>query len=299
MRDISLDNFVGQTNTVNTLKVISRSAKMRNVAMPHIMFYGASGCGKTQLAMSLSKHYGCSIQIVNAAAIKNINDLSKFIFNLNEDDILFIDEIHRLSKKTQEALFHVLEDFRLDITVKNNVESYQLDPFTCIAATTDLGLLLKPLRDRFKHNLELELYNNDEMMEIIKFYVAQNRLSITKGGANIIINTSRGTPRLCKSHVEWVRDYCLVHNIKVADSDVVSKALMAQGYDENGMSKMDRRYLSFLSKMNGPVGVDTISSGINLDIETISNVIEPWLIQNNIVFKTPKGRVINNNNRVN
>lgn len=294
MRNISLDSFIGQTNTVSTLKVLAKSARMRSVAIPHIMFYGASGCGKTQLAMSLASYFGCQIQIVNAAAIKNIEDLSKFIFKLNEDDILFIDEIHRLNKKTQESLFHVLEDFRLDIAEKQRVVSYTLDPFTCVAATTDLGLLLKPLRDRFKHNLELELYDDEDMMKIAKFYVHQNKVSMTKEAAEIIIKASRGTPRLCKSHIEWVRDYCLVHKEKLANREIVSKALAERGYDDNGMSKMDRRYISYLKNIKVPVGLDTIASAINIDTETIANVIEPWLLQKNILIKSPRGRILAN-----
>ena len=292
MRNISLDKFIGQTNVVNTLKVLAKSAKMRSVSMPHIMLYGASGCGKTQLAMSLAKYYGCNIQIVNAASIKNINDLARFIFKLNEDDILFIDEIHRLSKKTQEALFHVLEDFRLDIPNKETVESYKLDPFTCIAATTDFGLLLKPLRDRFQQKLELQTYNDSDMLEIAKLYVAQNQMKITNGGAEIVIKASRGTPRICKSNIEWVRDYCLVNRVDIATREIVAAALAIQGYDEHGMCEMDRRYIDFLKASNGPVGLETIALAINIDTSTISNVIEPWLILNKIIVKGPKGRYL-------
>ena len=292
MRNIHLDNFIGQKNVVNTLKVLAKSAKMRMVSMPHIMLYGASGCGKTQLAMSLAQYYGSKIQIVNAASIKSIDDLAKFILKLNEDDILFIDEIHRLNKKTQESLFHVLEDFRLDLANRDNIVSYKLDSFTCVAATTDFGLLLKPLRDRFQQKLELQIYNDTDMLEIAKLYVGQNKLKITKEGAELVIRASRGTPRICKSNIEWVRDYCLVNNVDIANKDIVNQALMMQGYDEHGMSEMDRRYIDFLKTSNTPVGLETISLAINIDINTISNVIEPWLILNKIIIKGPKGRYL-------
>lgn len=297
LRPNTFDSIVGQESAIEVLKIACNSAKLRSDCVGHTLLYGPAGTGKTTIAESISNYMGSSTKRLLSSNINNVKDILSTILNIQEGDVLFIDEIHRLNKRLSECIYTVLEDFRIDVPVSKNKEeseiiSFDLPKFTVVGATTDAGNLSKPLLDRFKIKLKLNLYSAGDLANIIEVNSKKLKMSIDTPAILGLAKASRGTPRIANSLLEWIRDYSVSKGESNINRTVVASALNLQGIDEDGTTDQDRIYLSFLKKMKGqPVGVNTISSATNLDKATIENIIEPFLLQKQLISRTARGRV--------
>jgi len=294
MRPTRLEDIIGQEKLIQTLNISINSANKRKDSLGHTILSGPAGLGKTTLATAIANELGSDIYVANGASIKNSEKLLNYLIKLEDRDVLFIDEIHRMPISVYEFLYPVMEDFRMDMVEENGeVISDFIEKFTLIGATTELGSLPKPLRDRFKVQATLETYNKKDISKIIYSNCQSNDLKITNNAISYLAGVCRGTPRIAISLVEWLRDYCIAKGIRVATEAHTEAAMSMKEIGPDGSTLDDRKYLNFLKKQNKPVGVSTISSSINIDVETIETVIEPWLLSNNKILKTLKGRVIN------
>jgi Holliday junction DNA helicase RuvB len=282
---------------MEVLKIACNSAKLRSDCVGHTLLYGPAGTGKTTIAKAIANHMGSDTKMVLASNVNNVKDILSTILNIQEGDVLFIDEIHRLNKRLSECIYTVLEDFRIDVPVAKNKEeseiiSFELPKFTVVGATTDAGNISKPLLDRFKIKLKLNLYSAGDLANIIQFNSKKLKMSMDSPAILGLAKASRGTPRIANSLLEWIRDYSVSKGESNINRTVVTSALNLQGIDEDGTTDQDRIYLSFLKKMKGqPVGVNTISSATNLDKATIENIIEPFLLQKQLIARTTRGRI--------
>ena len=300
LRPDNFDNIIGQEEIINNLKISVTSARKRGDVLQHCLFYGNAGLGKTTIARALANELDIDIQIANGASLSTNRDVLPYLMKLKEGSILFIDEIHRVNKKVQEYLLTVIEDFRLDIVIPAGKKDFgetitiDLPKFCLVGATTEMGDLVQPFLDRFKLKHFMRFYSSDELLLMLKGNSSKLKVDVSEAGLNVIAKASRGTPRIANSLLEWVRDYQIANDLQGLEKEQVTTAIKMQGIDENGLNPIDRDYLSVLEKLSkeSPVGVNTLCSALSLDKNTIEQKIEPWLIQQGYISKTPKGRIL-------
>ena len=297
LRPSSLDDFIGQTRIKENLKVFIKAALARNEALDHILFYGPPGLGKTSLAIVVSKELGVNIKTTSGPVLEKPGDLAAILSNLNEKDVLFIDEIHRLPKIVEEILYPAMEDFMIDIKIGQGPSArslrINLPKFTLIGATTRAGMLTSPLRDRFGFTARLEFYNEEELVAIVKRSAKILRIDIEDSGAMEIAKRSRGTPRIANRILKRLRDFAQVMGNGVITKEISEKGLDALDIDKEGLDFMDREILSVIIHKfhGGPVGIDTLSVAVGEEKDTIEDIYEPYLIQRGFISRTPRGRV--------
>jgi len=292
------DDFIGQSDVKRNLSVFAESAKHRDSAMDHVLFYGPPGLGKTTLAQIIAHELGVNFRTSSGPVLTKAGDLAALLTNLEPRDVLFIDEIHRLNPIVEEILYPALEDFALDLIIGEGpaARSVRIDlqPFTLIGATTRLGLLTTPLRDRFGIPTKLQFYQVDELILIISRLSGLLECKITEDGALEIAKRARGTPRIAGRLLRRVVDYAIVEGNGEVTRDIADLALSRLGVDSLGLDAADRRYLSFLSEHynGGPVGVETIAAALSEPRDAIEEVIEPFLIQEGLLQRTSRGRAL-------
>lgn len=297
LRPLTFDNYIGQKKAKDNLKVYIEAAKMRGDSLDHVLFYGPPGLGKTTLSGIIANEMGVKMKTTSGPAIEKPGEIAAILQTLNEGDVLFIDEIHRLNRQVEEILYPAMEDFAIDIMVGSGptAKSIRLDlpKFTLVGATTRAGLLTAPLRDRFGVIHKLEFYTPEELSTIIINSAKKLNVKIDKDGAYELARRSRGTPRLANRLLKRVRDFAIVRFDGDITYDVAVNALDLMDVDKMGLDYVDRNViLTIINKFSGgPVGLDTIAASIGEDSGTIEDVYEPYLIQNGFINRTPKGRV--------
>lgn len=299
IRPDSFSSFFGQSQIKKTLRVYIDAAKIRGDQLDHVLLYGPPGLGKTTLSNIIAKEMGVNMRTTSGPAIERPGDMAAILNELSSGDILFIDEIHRMPRVVEEVLYSAMEDFFIDIIIgKGQGQSAKsvrlnLPPFTLVGATTRIGLLTSPLRDRFGVIAHMELYTTDELAEIVERSAGVLNIEITKQGAIEIARRSRGTPRIANRLLRRVRDFATVANQGITDS-LAEKSLDTLDVDKMGLDQLDRKLLeSIIYKFNcGPVGLDTLAISINEDPGAIEDVYEPYLIQLGFLARTPRGRIV-------
>lgn len=298
LRPQTLDDYIGQKKAAENLKIFIEAAKLRGEPLDHVLFYGPPGLGKTTLAGIIANEMGVDIRITSGPAIERAGDLAAILTNLNENDVLFIDEIHRLNRSVEEVLYSAMEDFALDIIIGKgpSARSIRLDiaKFTLIGATTRAGSLSAPLRDRFGVSCKFELYTTEELMKIIGRSAGILNVTADEQSMEEMAKRSRGTPRVANRMLKRVRDFSQVKGDGNIDIDITRKALEALGVDPMGLESLDREILRTIIQRfkGGPVGIDTIAASIGEERVTIEDVYEPYLIQAGFLHRTQKGRVV-------
>ena len=298
LRPITLDEYVGQESVKEQLKISIEATKQRNQALDHVLLYGPPGLGKTTLSNIIAHELGVNIRITSGPAIEKMGDLAALLTSLQENDVLFIDEIHRLPRTVEEVLYPAMEDYTLDFFVGKGPSARSirmpLAHFTLVGATTRAGQLSTPLRDRFGIQHKLELYTHEELKRIITRSASILDVSITEDGALELAKRSRGTPRIANRLLKRVRDYAQVKGNGDIDLDITNYALEKLDIDELGLDSLDRRILSTIIKYynGGPVGLETLSVTIGEEAITIEDVYEPYLIQIGFIKRTPRGRCV-------
>jgi Holliday junction DNA helicase RuvB len=288
---------LGQSKIKSNMKVYIKAAKMRNEQLDHVLLYGPPGLGKTTLSTIIAKELGVNIKTTSGPAIERPGDMAAILNDLAEGDILFIDEIHRLSRTVEEVLYPAMEDFVIDIMIGKGqgAKSIRLNlpPFTLVGATTRVGMLTSPMRDRFGVIHRMEPYTNEELTSIVERSAGILNIEITNQGATEIAKRSRGTPRIANRLLKRVRDFATVRNESITDA-VADDALNILEIDKHGLDQTDHKLLdSIIHKFGcGPVGLDTLAVSINEDPGTIEDVYEPYLIQLGFLARTPRGRII-------
>ena len=298
IRPESLDEYIGQTEVKENIRVFIEAAKMRNEPLDHVLLYGPPGLGKTTLANIITNELGTNLKTASGPAIEKSGDLAAILSTLEPGDVLFIDEIHRMPRFIEEILYPAMEDFTLDIVIgqDNNTRSIKIDlpPFTLVGATTRAGDLTSPLRDRFGITCKLKYYDEDELRLIIERTSRVLKMPISHNAATSLAKRSRGTPRIANRLFKRVRDFALVDGLSEINEEITDKALSRLKVDKVGLDEVDHQFLlSIIEKFNGgPVGVETIASSIGEEISTIEDVIEPYLLQNGFIKRTARGRVV-------
>lgn len=296
LRPKRLDDYLGQTRVKESLSILIQAARQRGECMDHVLFSGPPGLGKTTLATVVANELGANIRTTSGPAIARPGDLAAILTNLEEGDVLFIDEIHRLNRQVEEVLYPALEDYVLDIVVGKGpaARSIRLDlpKFTLVGATTRTGLLTGPLRDRFGIVFRLDYYTPEELSDIVKRSSGILDVSIDEEGALEIARRSRGTPRLANRLLKRVRDWAQVRGSGSIDEDTAAQALSFFEVDSLGLDSLDNKILELLCVSFGgrPVGLSTLSSALAEDPDTVEDVYEPYLIQQGLIMRTPKGR---------
>lgn len=298
LRPKTLNDYIGQEKAKENLKIYIEAAKMRGESLDHVLLYGPPGLGKTTLSNIIANEMGVNIRITSGPAIEKQGDLAALLTNLAEGDVLFIDEIHRLSRSVEEILYPAMEDNALDIIIGKGpaARSIRIDlpKFTLIGATTRAGQLTTPLRDRFGVILKLELYSAEELTTIVKRSAGILGLSITDDGAYEIASRSRGTPRIANRLLKRVRDFAQVGGNSQIDSKIANYALQKLEIDALGLDNTDRRMLETIIKFydGGPVGLETLAATIGEEAVTLEDVYEPYLLQIGYLSRTPRGRCV-------
>ncbi len=298
LRPKTLDDFIGQQRLRQNLQVFVEAARKRSESMDHLLLFGPPGLGKTTLAQIISKELGVGFRATSGPVLSKAGDLAAILTNLQPNDVLFIDEIHRLNAVVEEILYPAMEDFTIDIIIGEgpSARSVQIDlpPFTLVAATTRSGLISAPLRDRFGIPMHLEFYDADELSLIIKRSARLLKLNITDNGALEIAKRSRGTPRIAGRLLRRVRDFAEVLNHKIIDDKIADAALQRLDVDKKGLDAMDRSYLKKIAESygGGPVGAETLAAVLSEQKDVIEDVIEPYLMQQGLIQRTPRGRVL-------
>ncbi len=296
LRPKQLDDYIGQERVKENLKVYIESAKRRGESLDHVLLYGPPGLGKTTLSVIIANEMGVNIRTTSGPAIEKQGDLAAILTNLQEGDVLFIDEIHRLSRSVEEILYPAMEDYAIDIIIGKGPSARSIrlpiPKFTLIGATTRAGQLTTPLRDRFGVLFKLELYTPEELSTIVKRSADILGIAITEDGALAIASRSRGTPRIANRILKRLRDFALVKGDGTITSEIAGMALAALDIDELGLDSVDRRMLGAIINFygGGPVGLDTLAATIGEEAVTIEDVYEPYLMQIGFLARTPRGR---------
>ncbi len=298
LRPQTLDDYIGQQTVKDNLKIFIEAAKLRHDPLDHVLFYGPPGLGKTTLAGIIANELGVDIKITSGPAIQRAGDLAAILTNLNDNDVLFIDEIHRLNRSVEEVLYSAMEDYALDIIIGKgpSARSIRLDlaRFTLIGATTRAGSLSAPLRDRFGVIGKFELYTPDELKKILKRSALLLNVGIDEASLDEMAKRSRGTPRVANRMLKRIRDFSQVKGNGTIDLDITREGLEALGVDELGLEKLDRDIiLTIIERFGGgPVGIDTIAASLGEEKVTLEDVNEPFLIQSGLLYRTQKGRMV-------
>ena len=298
IRPQRFEDFSGQTSVVDNLKIYMQAAKIRGEALDHVLFYGPPGLGKTTLAGIIAREMEGHFYITSGPALSKPIDLAAVLTGIEAGDVLFIDEIHRLNRVVEEILYSVMEDFRLDIMLSKGmgagVESIDIPKFTLIGATTRAGSLSAPLRDRFGIVAKFDLYNIDELSQILRRSAGILGVDMDEASVKLLAKRSRGTPRVANRLLKRVRDFSQVKAGGTVSTDVVQMTLDALRIDSLGLDSLDRRILEFIITKyhGGPVGIDTISASLGEERVTIEDVCEPYLMQLGLLQRTPKGRMV-------
>ena len=298
LRPSELDGFIGQPDLRDNLRIFISAAKARGDAMDHTLFFGPPGLGKTTLAQIVAKELGVGFRATSGPVIAKSGDLAAILTNLEPNDVLFIDEIHRLNPAVEEILYPAMEDRKLDLIIGEGpaARSVQIDlpPFTLVGATTRSGLLTNPLRDRFGIQLRLEFYSPQDLSRIVSRVAGLLNMPMDDTGALEVAKRSRGTPRIAGRLTRRVRDFAQAMGEEIVDAQAVDHALGRLDVDKAGLDRMDHRYLSCIAHNygGGPVGVDTLAAALSEQRDMIEDVIEPYLIQQGLVQRTPRGRML-------
>ena len=300
LRPLSFEDFTGQFKIVENLRVFVLAAKRRNEPLDHVLLHGPPGLGKTTLSHIIANELNAGLKITSGPVLDKPSDLAGLLTNLEEGDVLFIDEIHRLSPVIEEILYPAMEDYQLDIMIGEGpaARSIKLDlpPFTLVAATTRAGLLTSPLRDRFGIVQRLEFYSVDDLTHIVKRSASLMDVPMTNEGAVEVARRSRGTPRIANRLLRRVRDYAQVKGTGEVTQEMAQRALDMLNVDKDGLDTLDRRYLNMLLERfdGGPAGVEALAAAMAEDSGTLEDVIEPYLIQQGYVMRTARGRIATN-----
>lgn len=298
VRPLSLSEFVGQSAVKENLGIFVAAARKRAEAMDHVLFYGPPGLGKTTLAQIVSRELGVGFRATSGPVIAKAGDLAALLTNLQSRDVLFIDEIHRLSASVEEILYPAMEDFQLDLIIGEGpaARSVRIDlpPFTLVAATTRAGLITTPLRERFGIPLHMNFYTEEELTEIVRRAARVLSLDMTAEGAREVARRSRGTPRVANRLLRRVRDFAAMDGDDAISAAAADRALWRLDVDSRGLDAMDRHYLSCIAENygGGPVGAETLAAALGNERDVLEEVVEPFLIQQGLVQRTPRGRML-------
>ena len=298
LRPQTLDAFIGQQEARANLSVFIESARRRGEAMDHTLFHGPPGLGKTTLAQIMARELGVNFRMTSGPVLAKAGDLAAILTNLEARDVLFIDEIHRLNPAVEEVLYPALEDFELDLVIGEGPAArtvrIELQPFTLVGATTRMGLLTTPLRDRFGIPTRLEFYTEDELHEIVTRGARLMGAPASDKGAREIARRARGTPRIAGRLLRRVVDFAIVEGDGTVTQEIADRALTRLGVDHLGLDNADRRYLRLIAESygGGPVGVETLSAALSESRDSLEDVIEPYLLQKGLIQRTPRGRML-------
>lgn len=296
LRPTRLVDMIGQRSVADRLRVALEACRKRNEPLPHILFDGPPGLGKTTFASVLHHELGVELQTTSGPALDKKGDVMPFLTNAIEGSILFIDEIHRLPKSVEEFIYPVMEDFRVDVVLGEGVSARTLNlplkHFTIIGATTRSGMLSSPLRDRFHMHEHMEFYDIADLARIVTINAAKLKTEITQEAALELAHRSRGTPRLANARLRWVRDFATARADGIVTETIAREALDMQEIDREGLDRQDRRYLETLIRVfnGGPTGIEALAATLSISVDTLADEVEPFLLRSHFIIRTPRGR---------